>query len=110
MIKIALSLLGLGRKFPLVSGLLLFSAVGFTYNFFENRGIANDAVRKAQSEAILKDTKENQKLSEEAQTIIERAKDATDKTNEKADTEIKTIKGLGSAQCLDVKLSDLGLQ
>ena len=108
--QLLIKLLGLGRSFPLITGLLLFSVVGFTYNFFENRGIAGDAVRKAQSEAILKDTEENKQLSKEAVQIVEKAQNETEQTAKTVEAQIEAIKNLGPNKYLDVKLSDIGLQ
>lgn len=102
--------LGIFRKWPVITGLLLFSIVGMGWSYYQGRSGANERFEAAKYEAILKDTKENNKLSEEAQNIVERAKDATDKTNQKTDAEIQTVKGLSRMQCLDIKLSDIGLR
>ena len=81
-----------------------------TYTHFKTKAAIEQKHKAAQAEAILKDAKENQKLSEEAQDIIERSKDATDKANEKSDKEIEAVKGLDPNQCLDTKLADIGLR
>jgi predicted negative regulator of RcsB-dependent stress response len=103
-------LLGKALKFPLITGLLLFSVVGMGWSYYQGRSGTSERFQAAKAEAILKDTKENQKLAEVAQKIVERAKDATDKTNQKTDAEIETVKGLSHMQCLDIKLVDIGLR
>lgn len=102
--------LGIFRKWPVITGLLLFSVVGMGWSYYQGRSGANARFEAAKTEAILKDAKENSKLSEEAQNIVERAKDATDKTNQKTDAEIEAVKGLSRMQCLDIKLVDIGLR
>ncbi len=105
MIEVALSLLGLGRKFPLITGLLLYSAVGMTYNFFENRSIASNAVEKAQGEAIIKDAKENRDILSKA--LKDQAEHQTEitKSNERLKTDVKDIAALTDT-CLDVALPE----
>lgn len=103
-------LFGKALRYPLITGLLIFSLVGMGWSYWQGRSGANERFEKARAEAILKDTRENQKLSEDAQRLVERAKDATDKRNEKTDAEIETIESLSRNQCLDVRLVDLGLQ
>ncbi len=102
--------LGIFRKWPVITGLLLFSVVGMGWSYYQGRSGANEGFEAAKSKAILRDTKENKELSEEAQNIVEGAKDATDKANQKADAEIETVKGLSRMQCLDIKLVDIGLR
>ena len=103
-------LLGKALKFPLITGLLLFSLVGMGWSYYQGMSGANAKFEKAKAEAILKNAKENEKLSQEAQDLIEKAKEATEKAGKKSDDEIKHIKNIGPNQCLDVKLSDLGLR
>jgi predicted negative regulator of RcsB-dependent stress response len=101
--------LGIFRKWPVITGLLLFSIVGMGWSYYQGQSGANEKHKAAKADAILKDAKENTRLSEAAQDIIERAKDATDKANKKSNSEIDTIKSLSPMQCLDIKLADIGL-
>ena len=111
MISSLISLLfGKALRYPLITGLLLFSLVGMGWSYWQGRTGANAAFEKAKSEAILKNAKENEKLSQEAQDLIEKAKEATEKAEKKSDDEIEHIKNISPNQCLDVKLSDIGLQ
>ncbi|GJM00257.1 MAG: hypothetical protein DHS20C07_19360 [Methyloligella sp.] len=109
MINFALGVLGLGRRNPLVAGLIIFAVLGLTYNFFENRIIANDAVREAQVEAIKEDAKENRKIVEETQEDLEKLNNEISQVNKTEAKEIDKIEKLTPHQCLDLKLSDLGL-
>lgn len=102
--------IGIFRKWPVITGLLLFSVVGMGWSYWQGRTGANAKFEAAKAEAILKNAKENEKLSQEAQDLIEKAQKATEKAGKKSDEEIEHIKNISPNQCLDIKLVDLGLQ
>jgi hypothetical protein len=110
LISLLLGSVGIGRKFPIITGLLLLFAATLTWNFFENRSIARDAVREAQREAITKDTQENKELQRAAEADQEQHEIEVKEATEQQEKDIADIETLKPHQCLDVKLSDIGLR
>lgn len=110
LLKLLFSGVGVFRKWPVITGLLIFSFVGMGWSYWQGRSGANERFEKAKTEAILKDTQENIQLSKEAMQIVEKAKDETENIAKTVEAQIETIKNLGPSKYLDVKLSDIGLQ
>ena len=101
---------GIARSFPLITGLLLFSLVGMGWTYYQGRSGANERFEKAKIEAILKDTKENARLSRIADQIVKEAEEAAEKSNKMTETDIENIQTINPSQCLDIKLADIGLR
>ena len=101
---------GIARSFPLITGLLLFSLVGMGWTYYQGRSGANERFEKAKIEAILKDTKENERLSETANELVKEAEEAAEKSDKMTEIDIEKIKTINPSQCLDIKLADIGLR
>lgn len=110
MISLLTGGLGIVLRYPLITGLLFFSIFGMTKTYFWGRASVDEAYQKAKIEAIQKDSKENERLSEQAAKIIEEAKEATEKANKITENEIEKIKRINPNQCLDVRLDAIGLR
>lgn len=110
LISLLLGGVGIGRKFPIITGLLLLFAAALTWNFFENRSIARDAVREAQREAITKDTQENKELQRAAEADQEQHEKEVKEATEQQEKDIEKINAIEPHQCLDVRLDAIGLR
>ena len=110
MIEIALSLLGLGRKFPLITGLLLFSLTGMGYSYYKGREHVNNLHRLEKAKAIEKDARENQELKDQAHKDQLEHQTTIAKSQSRLEKETDEIKNLKASECLDVKLVNIGLR
>lgn len=110
LLNLLFSGVGVFRKWPVITSLLIFSFVGMGWSYWQGRSGANERFEKAKAEAIQKDTQENTQLSKEAMQIVEKAKDETEQTAKTVEAQIEAIKNLGPSTYLDVSLSDIGLQ
>lgn len=102
-------LIGKALRFPVITGLLLFSVAGMGWSYWQGRSGANERFQAAQAEAILKDAKENRKIVEETQADLEKLNNEISQVNKTEAKEIDKIEKLTPHQCLNLNLSDLGL-
>lgn len=110
MISWLLGPLGLALRYPLITGLLLLSGALVTWNFFENRSIAREAVREAQRESITRDTEENKRIQRAAEEDEQQHHETVEKLRKATEQDIEKISRIRPHQCLDVRLNDIGLQ
>lgn len=108
--QLLISLLGLGRSYPLITGLLLFSLMGMGYSYWKGRSDAHTAYKAEKAEAIEKDAEENQKLKDAAHKDELEHQTEISKSQERLKRATDEIQSLEPSQCLDVKLSDIGLR
>lgn len=108
--QLLISLLGLGRSYPLITGLLLFSLMGMGWSYYKGRSDVHTAYKAERAEAIEKDAKENQKLKDQAHKDQLEHQTTIAKSQSRLEKETDEIKNLEPAQCLDVKLVDIGLR
>ena len=108
--QLLISLLGLGRSFPLITGLLLFSLVGMGTSYYKGRQHVQNLHKLEKAKAIEKDAKENQKLKDQAHKDQLEHQTTIAKSQSRLEKETDEIKNLEPAQCLDVKLVDIGLR
>jgi hypothetical protein len=101
---------GKALKFPLITGLLLFSLMGMGYSYWKGRSDVHTAYKAEKVEAIEKDAKENQKLKDAAHKDELEHQTTIAKSQSRLEKETDEIKSLEPSQCLDVKLSDIGLR
>jgi len=101
--------LGIFRKWPVITGLLLFSVVGMGWSYYEGRAGANERFQAARNEAILKDTKQNQAIMNEALKDLSEHQTTLEKSQDRLEKDIDQITNIKSSKCLDTKLSDIGL-
>jgi len=108
--QLLISLLGLGRSYPLITGLLLFSLMGMGWSYYKGRSDVHTAYKAERAEAIEKDAKENQKLKDAAHKDELEHQTEISKSQERLKRTTDEIQSLEPSQCLDVKLSDIGLR
>lgn len=101
---------GIVQKYWKTIGLsLLFLALTFAVYTLGERSSALK-FEKAKNEAIEEDRKQNDRLREEAEKLIEKAQNETAKADKITTLQIENIKSIRPNQCIDVRLSDIGLQ
>lgn len=100
---------GKALKFPLITGLLLFSLMGMGYSYWKGRSDVHTAYKAEKAEAMEKDAKENQKLKDAAHKDELEHQTEISKSQERLKRATDEIQSLEPSQCLDVKLSDIGL-
>ena len=109
LLEVLIGSIGIFRKWPVITGLLLFSVVGMGWSYWEGRSSANERYKAQKAEAILKDAKENRKIVEETQADLEKLNNEISQVNKAEATEIDKIEKLTPHQCLNLNLSDLWL-
>lgn len=109
-----ISLLSFGsgflRSYPIITGLLLLSLVGMGWSYYQGGQGAREKYNAERAEAIKKDAKENNEILKEAHKDELEHQTTITKSQSKLESEANEIQSLEPNQCLDVKLSDIGLR
>lgn len=86
--------------------------VGLVWGVYKanNYFVGQAAIEKSIRAAKAKNAKENIILKEREIALVEQVRTENNKTKDEVEQEVDRIKKLPIKHCLDVKLSDLGLQ
>lgn len=103
-------LLGVGRSYPLITGLLFLSLMGMGWSYWKGAEHTANRYKVEKSKAIEKDAKENREILKDAHEDEIDHQTTVTKSKERLRTKRDEILNLPANSCLDVKLSDLGLR
>ncbi len=96
--------LGIFRKWPVITGLLLFSLVGMGWSYWQGRTGANARFEAQQAEVKLKITKRNSILEKDDAIQAEKEKQIVIHTYKTLSERLKAIEAVPDDGCLDKPL------
>ena len=100
------ALVGAGLRYPLITGLLLFSFVGMTWTYFEGHGAATEKFENQQAKVKMKIIERNSELEKSDILQAEKEKQIVIKSYDTLQERLKAIDLIPNDGCLDKFLFD----